>query len=311
MRKTLPLFLILCFNFFDLHAQNSGESSEFHKKKITKATYTEETFNSTGLINGQTTEIIPRGTMDFKISHRFGLLNSGFSNFFGLDEAHARFGFDFGLTDNLMIGTGHNTHIGTYDAFVKFKFLKQSSGEKEMPITATFFAQTAVNGRKKEDLEAIMFTPGKDYLIRNFSDRVSNVFQLIVARKFSEAFSVQIMPSIVHHDNIFLNDRDEISVYNKINAFAAGIGFRQKLTKKMHLTGEYYYQLPSAKTIGTTNSLSAGIEIVTSGHVFQMHITNSRHMLEQSFITNSSGEWGKGDILFGFNLHRKFYLKRK
>ena len=153
-----------------------------------------------------------------------------------------------------------------------------------------------------------MLTPAKAYYVDEFSDRVSSVLQLFMARKFSNAFSLQFVPTLIHHDNIFLNDKDEISVYKKVNAFSLGIGARQRISKKMQLTGEYYYQFESMKHESSTNSLSVGVDLETGGHIFQLHVTNSRHMIEQSFITHTTGKWGEGEILFGFNLHRKFYM---
>jgi len=309
--KTLLIYFTLFVPSVHLKAQDSTNLlSELERESNPKTVYTTSTFKSTRLINGHTTETTQPGTMDLRISHRFGLLNSGFFNFFGLDEAHMRLGFDFGVTQNLMIGIGHNTHIGTYDAFAKIKVLKQSTGKINMPFSVTFLAGAVVNARKKIDLEGIMFTPSKAYLVSSFSDRVSYVFQLFVARKFSDHFALQIMPTLIHHDNIFINDVDEVSVYKKINAFAVGVGGRQRLSRRMHLTAEYYYQLPSTKTDGASNSLSFGIDIETGGHVFQLHITNSKHMLEQSFITHSTGKWDKGDILFGFNILRVFHSKK-
>jgi hypothetical protein len=285
--------------------------NQLEKETAPTTVYSTGTFKSTRLINGHTVETTPPHTMDLRISHRFGLLNSGFYNFFGLDEAHMRLGFDFGITKNLMVGVGHNTHIGTYDGFFKLKLLRQSKGEKNMPATVSFLAGIAINSQKKENLEASMFTQDHAYTINNFSDRVSEVLQLLIARKFTEGLALQLMPTLIHHDNIHLNDLQEVSVYNHINAFAIGAGGRQRISRRVHVTAEYYYQLPSTKTEGTRNSLSFGVDIETGGHVFQLHVTNSRHMLEQSFITETSGRWDKGDILFGFNILRVFHLKKE
>lgn len=309
----LLLITTCCLIIIKAGAQDTTSlMNQLEKESLAgKTTYTTSTFKSTRLINGNTIETTPPKTMDFRISHRFGLLNSGFYNFFGLDQAHMRLGFDFGITKNLMVGLGHNTHIGTYDGFFKVKLLRQSKGQTNMPVSVTFLAGIAVNSQKKENLEAIMLTQDMAYKINNFSDRLSNVFQLFIARKFTEGLALQLMPTLIHQDNVHLNDVDEISVYKKINAFAIGAGGRQRVSKRMHVTAEYYYQLPSTKTEGTRNSLSFGIDIETGGHVFQLHVTNSRHMLEESFITETSGRWDKGDILFGFNILRVFHLKKE
>jgi hypothetical protein len=311
LKQCITALLFITISKGALAQDSTNLMSQLEKENSAgKTTYTASTFKSTRLINGHTVETTPPGTMDLRISHRFGLLNSGFHNFFGLDEAHMRLGFDFGITKYLMVGIGHNTHIGTYDGFLKARLLRQSKGKINMPLSVTLLAGVAINAQKKEDLEAIMFAPPVAYKVNNFSDRVSNVFQLLIARKFSEGLALQIMPTLIHHDNIHLNDLQEILVYKKINAFAIGFGGRQRISKRVQVTAEYYYQLPSTHTDGTTNSLSFGVDIETGGHVFQLHITNSRHMLEESFITESTGKWDKGDILFGFNILRVFHLKK-
>ena len=96
------------------------ELEEDEAKEKPKTVYTTNTFQSTRIINGHTTEITPKGYMDFRISHRFGTLNAGLYELFGLDNASFRMSFDFGLTPNLMVGVGRSTYQKQYDAFIKF-----------------------------------------------------------------------------------------------------------------------------------------------------------------------------------------------
>ena len=92
---------------------------------------------------------------------------------------------------------------------------------------------------------------------------------------------------------------------------AIGIGGRQKISKRVSFNAEYYYQLPDYKLAGTTNALSVGFDIETGGHVFQLHFTNSQGMSERTFITETRGEWGKGDVYFGFNISRVFNVGKR
>lgn len=258
-------------------------------KEMTR--YTTATFKTTRLVNGHSVENVAKGVMDVKISHRFGNLNDGGYELFGLDKATMRMGFDYGINRYLMIGIGRSTFQKTYDAFFKLKILRQSSGQKKMPITLSYVPTIAYKTLKFEDPT-----------IKNYnSSRLSYSHQLIIGRKFSESTSLQLMPSFVHQNLVTgANDPNDI--------FAIGIGGRQKLTKRISFNFEYYYQIPDYKLPGTSNSLSLGFDIETGGHVFQLHFTNSLGMNERSFIADTQGKWEKGDILFGFNISRVFTI---
>lgn len=257
--------------------------------------YTTATFKTTRLINGHSVENVGKGVMDVKISHRFGNLNNGAYQLFGLDNATMRMGFDYGITPTLMVGIGRSTFEKTYDAFFKVKLLRQSTGKRNMPITLSYVPTIALKTLKFENPNQ------KNY----FSSRLFYTHQLIIGRKFSENTSLQVMPTWSHRNLVQLNaDPNEL--------LAIGIGGRQKLTKRVSFNVEYYYQLPSYKLQGTTNSLSMGFDLETGGHVFQLHFTNSQGMSERTFISETTGKWGKGDILFGFNISRVFTIgKRK
>lgn len=254
--------------------------------------YTAATFKTTRLIEGHTVENLGKGVMDVKISHRFGTLNNGSYELFGLDNATMRMGLDFGITKNLMIGFGRSTFEKTFDGFIKIKLLQQSTGKRNMPVTISYVPTIAIRSLKWED------PTRKNY----FSSRVSYTHQLLIARKFSEGTSLQIMPTLVHRNlAIATSDPNDL--------FAIGIGGRQKLTKRISLNAEYYYQVK--KIDGTSNALSVGFDIETGGHVFQLHFTNSRAMTEKNFISETTGKWEKGDILFGFNISRVFNIGKR
>ena len=267
---------------------------EMGKSEKEQTLYTTATFKTTRLINGHSVENTGKRVMDVKISHRFEKLNEGFYNLFGLDEARMRFGFDYGLTDNLMVGIGRSTYQKTYDVFLKFRILRQSRGKKNMPFTLSYVPTFAIRTLK-------VYTVG---ISNDFASSASYTHQLIIGRKFSDNTSLQIMPTYVHRHLITLNtDPDDV--------FAIGIGGRQKLTKRISLNAEYYYQVTRHQSAGTNNLLSIGFDLETGGHVFQLHFTNSQAMNESNFISGTNGNWGKGDILFGFNISRVFTLGKK
>lgn len=137
-----------------------------------------------------------------------------------------------------------------------------------------------------------------------FSSRIGYYGQLILGRKFSEGFSLQFMPTVVHR-NLVATPGDPNDM------LAAGVGARLKLSKRISLNVDYYYRLNPNPSDGTQNPLSVGFDIETGGHVFQLHFTNAVGMNEKVFLTETTNKWTKGDIQFGFNISRSFQIKKK
>jgi hypothetical protein len=232
--------------------------------------------------------------MDFRISHRFGFLNTGAYNLFGLDQALMRFGLEYGVTDRLMVGVGRSNVNKAYDSFLKYKILRQGSGRRNMPISVSYFASAVCNTVHWTD-------PTRD---NYFSSRMQYTHQLLIARKFNNDLSLQLTPTLVHKNLVpTLQDKNDI--------LAVGFGGRYKLTQRFSVNGEYIYVLPNQITSEYYNSLSLGVDLETGGHVFQLHLTNSTSMLEPGFITESVGQWKNGGIHFGFNVSRVFTVRDK
>ncbi|MBK9270636.1 MAG: hypothetical protein IPM48_03480 [Saprospiraceae bacterium] len=253
--------------------------------------YAQAIFKTNRIINLHSIENTHAGVLDFKILHRFGFLNTGVSEFFGLDQATMRLGFDYGLSKNIQIGIGRSNFEKTYDGYIKYRFLRQSSGKKQMPLSASFVAGTAIKTNAWPD-------PNRD---NHFSSRLYYHFQLLLARKFSEGFSAQITPSLVHRNLVATK-----SIKNDVYSIAAAV--RQKLSKRIALNAEFIYVLPDQIDPNFNHSFSIGFDIETGGHVFQLHFTNSTSMVEKGFIAETVGDWTKGDIRFGFNISRVFTL---
>lgn len=256
--------------------------------------YATATFKGTRVINMHSIENVAEGVLDFRISHRFGFLNTGPYEFFGLDGATLRLGFEYGITDRLMVGLGRSSNNKAFDAFGKFKILRQSSGKKNVPITLSIFSSVVCNTIKWSD-------PSRD---NYFSSRLSYTHQLLIGRKFNDSFSLQLTPTLVHRNLVQ-------TAAEKNDVYALGIGGRQKLTKRTSLNAEYFYVMPNQLADKYTNSLSVGFDIETGGHVFQLHFTNSTGMLEPTFVTETVGDWLKGDVHFGFNISRVFTVKER
>jgi hypothetical protein len=236
------------------------------------------------------------GQLDVRISHRFGTLNSGGYNFFGLDISYIHLGLEYGITNWLMVGVGRTEIDKTFDGFAKFSVFRQSTGAKEMPVSVSVVTSVA--------LKTIKF-PGQNQT-NYFTSRLAYVAQVLVARKINEGFSVQLTPSYVHR-NLVATELDPNDI------FALGGGARLKLSKRVSLNGEYYF-IANPKTYLSQkiyNPLSLGFDIETGGHVFQLFFTNSLGVIEKQFIGETTGSWKKGDIHFGFNISRVFTLKKR
>ena len=249
------------------------------------------TFKATRIINGHSVETVGKKNLDFIISHRFESVNQGFSEFFGLDAATNRLGLEYGVNDYVMVGIGRSSYQKNYDFFGKFRMLRQSTGAKNIPISLTAFT-----GYSLRTVKSVPDLSGRE--------RSSYTAQLLMARKFSEAFSLQISPTYIYRN------RPDLSTDQK-GVFATGLGGRVKVSRRTSINGEYYYVLPDQTGNDYNNNLSFSFDIETGGHVFQLLFTNSFGMIERQFITETDGSWGDGDIHFGFNISRRFSFSKK
>ena len=258
----------------------------------TKSEVVAATFKSTHIINAQSVETPGRGTLAFLIQHRFGTLNSGAYEFFGLDQAVLRLSFEYGLTDRLAAGIGRSSQDKTFDGFLKYRGLRQTTGVRAMPVSVTLLASSAITSLRFTD-PTVERTP---------ASRLEYAYQVLIARKFSPNLSVQLMPTLIHR-NFVANSAMQNDVY------AIGAGLRQKFTKRIAFTADYFYLLPGNTADTFRNAIGVGVDIETGGHVFQLHLTNSKGMTEKFFVPQTDGNFLKGDIYFGFTIVRNFTIK--
>jgi hypothetical protein len=265
------------------------------EKDKPKKEYVYNAFKSSRVIMAHSMEMLRPGVLDFRILHRFGRVNGGAYEFFGLDgPATVRLGLDYGITDNLTVGIGRSTYLKELDGFVKYRFLHQSTGPKPSPVSLIAIAGSTVTTLKWADPTRPNY----------FSSRVAYYGQAIIGRKFSEAFTLQFMPSIVHR-NLVPTEQDPNDL------FAAGVGARIKLSHRVSFNVDYHYVINQNEAAGYHNPLSVGFDIETGGHVFQLHFTNSKGMNERAYLAATEYQWGDGDIFFGFNISRSFQIKKK
>ncbi|UTW65104.1 hypothetical protein KFE94_10470 [bacterium SCSIO 12643] len=292
IRKILFLS-VLCGLSYSTWAQDDLDLLDELGEDSTEVNYATASYKASRIINSISLENTAEGVLDLRISHRFGALNTGVDEFFGLDNAVTRIGFDYGLTPWLMIGVGRSTYEKAYDGFFKAKILRQSTGAKNMPVSLQFFSSMMINSLKAANPDQDLFT-----------SRMGYTFQAIVGRKINKGTTIQLMPTLVHRN--FVETRAESN-----DVFVLGIGGRQKFSRRAALTYEFHYVLPDQLAPQYVDySFSVGVDIETGGHVFQLFLTNSAGMNEQQFLTQNTGDWADGDIRIGFNISRVFTVKK-
>lgn len=279
--------IVLCYSLAvwaqdDLLASLEAEQSN-------EKTMVEATFKGTRLINGHTIETRKKGVMDFIIAHRFGTIDGGTYDLFGLDNATMRIGLEYAFSDRFYLGVGRSSFEKTYDGFVKYRLIRQSKGVGSMPFSATWLSTIAIKTLKD---------PENDL---SFSDKVANSHQLLIASKLSSGVSLQLMPTLVHRN--LIREEDENN-----DVFALGVGGRIKLSQRLALCVEYYHQFQKLND-NTTDAIAIGVDIETGGHVFQLQFTNATSMIPKGFVSETTNDFFEGEIHFGFNVSRTFQLK--
>lgn len=281
------LIIALLFSINSLSSQNLLDVLE--AESPAQQEFVASTFKGTRILNGHSIETRKKGTFEFLISHRFGSIDEGIEELFGLDQSNIRFGFEYSFTDRLMLGIGRSSFKKTYDGFAKYQLIKQRKGEKSFPFSVTVF-------------ESMIYKTIKDYDPENpldSSEKLAYTSQLLIASKINNSLSIQISPTYIHNNSAkTYEDPHDI--------FAIGFGNRMKISNRVSLNAEYFYTINPLKSMNTTNSVAVGVDIETGGHVFQLILSNSIAMIERDFITETTDEFFKGGIHFGFNISRSF-----
>jgi Membrane bound beta barrel domain (DUF5777) len=254
--------------------------------------YTYATFKGTKIINGHSIEAPGAGILQFIIYHRFTELSGGAYEFFGLDGARVRMGFDYGISRRLSIGVGRTSDQKTYDGYAKYKFLMQTT-DNSMPVSVVGLVGSSI--RTTRELS-------KDYL--TFAHRVSYLYQGMIARKFSPSLSLQLTPTVVY-TNLTNTTQD------KNLLMTMGWGARLKVSKRTAINLEHFAKLPNQTSSNITNVVALGVDIETGGHVFQLHVTNTQGMIEELFIPFNTNVISKGNVNIGFNISRVFTVNKK
>ena len=281
----MRFFFFLLYMFFSLFT--TAQDDLFNMLEDDKPIYVSYLFKGTKIVNAQSVELPAKGVLQFNIQHRFGTLNSGLYNLYGLDFSQVRLSFDYGIKDWLSMSIGRSSSLKIVDANSKIRLRQQV--KDGFPLTlvvnsAIYLDQWTYANSQKEDFI--------------FSNQISFTNQILIAKKITRNLTLQLSPTIVHYNLVEIQ-------HEANDKYSIGIGGRQKLTQRISLNSEYFYQLNDKKN---NNVLSLGFDIETGGHVFQLHLSNSAAMIDPEFITRANGEWLKGDVYFGFNISRVFTI---
>jgi hypothetical protein len=287
MKKTLTLvFLFLAVGFASAQDDlfNQLDSVKSNKKEIETAA-----FKALQVCNMQSTKLPVKGEFYLLISHRFGDLSYGINNFFGLDNALTKIGGIYGASNWLSLGLSRHTYNKTYELAAKYKLANQIVNG--FPITIVGYNTMDINSELEKAVNPQL----------KFNNRLAFTTQLLLSRKFSDNFSLEVAPIFVHK-NLYDDTIDQKDLY------LIGTGGRYKLSKRLSLNLEYAARL-CAKINGSPyhNPLTIGLDIDTGGHVFQMVFSSSQPMNDVALFSNSTGSWeGKKSLFFGFNMYRVF-----
>ncbi|MES1226972.1 MAG: DUF5777 family beta-barrel protein, partial [Bacteroidota bacterium] len=175
------------------------------------------------------------------------------------------------------------------------------------PFSLTVFANTVVSSMTENG------DAGYENSFRKFSDRTSEVIQLMIARKFGK-ISLQLSPTFVTRGLVIPGDDKSI--------FAIGAGIRVPITPNLFFIADYFHSFHSQKSkdlwaVDTLNrnlkfydAIGAGFEILTHGHVFHINFTNATELLENRFVPHTVTSWGKGQFRWAFTISRNFTIFR-
>ena len=244
-------------------------------------------FKALKIVNFESTKLISKKQFVFMVAHRFGSIENGFDSFFGLDDAVTRLNFIYGISDGINISASRSSFQKIYETSIKYRLLNQK--ENGFPFTIVGYNSLLINtALEKDNLPKL-----------EFKHRLGYTAQVLISRKVNTNLSLELAPTFFHDNYVAINDQDN-------SQYALGLGGRYKLGKRWSLNMDYGWHLNRSSDSPFKNPLSIGVDLETGGHVFQMHFTNAQAMNTNGFLGQATGDWGDGDIYFGFNLTRVF-----
>jgi hypothetical protein len=292
--KRFALLLVALMVSFAAFSQDDLESMLLGEMEE-PVDYTLGTFLSSHVLNSHSSELIDKNGISFRVAHKFGKLNTGANHFFGFDNSNSFLEMDYAIANWWNVGVGRATLGEQTAGFTKFRLLRQSTGARVMPVSMTAIAHVEYGTQHFDD----------EVRNSNKEDRFDYTSQLLIARKFSNRLSLQMMPTYIHHNLVDTKlDKNDVA--------AVGFGASCKIYNNLRANAEYYLvQDHDTPTMEYFNPLSFGICYQTSRHAFEVYVTNAQGITESSYIANTTNDFFKGDVRIGFNISTVFTLGRK
>lgn len=281
-KSFLIIFFILLFV-----CRAEGQKSDMPDSTFKGGSY-EQTFSTVRVGLAQSVMIVPKGEFHLVVLHRFTEISGNLNEFFGMDYASTRLGFDYGLFNWMSATIGRSMTVQTYDLALKAIILKQY--QSNIPLSLSWYLNFLENTSQNSQWV------GHD----SFGSRLSFVNQLLIARN-QGIFSFQVSP-------MWLHSNYEVRKDGAMDVFAVDLSTRVRLTEMLGIIAEYIPVLTDEE-FTKTNPFTIGLDINTGHHQFQLIFSNSQGTNEKSILTDTAGKWTKGDIYFGFNLTRVFNSK--
>ncbi|KAF0242355.1 MAG: hypothetical protein FD136_205 [Chitinophagaceae bacterium] len=293
----IRLFIILAtcaaITTTSLMAQDSTSTPAAKKVSVVK-----NTFGGNNLIDNQTVMVPIKGTFEFDINHRFGTTDKGFKDLFGLfSTANTRLGFYYVPVKDVQVGFGANNYNMIVDFNLKFAILKQNT-DNSMPVSVTYYGNAAMDTRAKNSALPIV----------NTSDRFSYFNQIMVARKVTEALSVQASFNYTHFNNVdgYYDKTDPTLILPTLNNdhLSYSLSARYKIAPKTAIMFNYDQPLTQHPLNNPRPNLSLGLDMNSSGHGFQVFFGNYGYTLPQYNHMFNQNDYTAGQYVIGFNITR-------
>jgi len=327
----LSFFLMICLLMPEstLLAQDSAAAASEVSVKA-KIKPVKNTFQSIWIIDNQTVMVPIKGTFEMDIQHRFGIWKNGYEDFWGFfAPSNIRLGVSYAPINKLNLGIGVTKSTAgvipgqapssisgpMWDGSAKYSIITQT--KNRYPVSVTYYGNVAYNTKKDTAHDVYR----KDNFIGIQTDRFTYFHQLIIARKINDKLSVQVAPSVSHHNvvNGYFVQLDsntlEAKPDMKFDHFAIAFSARYKLTEVTSLMINYDQPITKHISNNPNPSLSFGLEFNTSSHSFQLFFTNYYYLNPQtnnlynhnspfSYTDVNDKKIEGGKFLIGFNITR-------
>jgi len=279
----LLIWLLIFVPFFAIAQEETEETvttTEVKEDKPERAA-----FESSQIIDNNTSVTFVKNTLEVVMQHRFGLVDGGTNDVFGLwAPTNIRLALSYSLTDWLTVGVGTTKDGRMQDFNAKVALLRQTRSNS-MPINVTYYGNFGVDARTKDNF-------------RNIQDRYSFFNQLIISRRMNSNLSFQITPSVAHYNLVQPTQNNDL--------FAIAAGGRYKISPQTAIIFEYTQPLTEFELGTPEPGVSIGAEFATSAHAFQIYLTNYKGILNQRSQFYNQNDFFAGEFMLGFTITRRY-----